>query len=122
VGQRVTGLSYCAYAERDVANADELVVIPEEHDGRPFPGEALACAMNVFERAGIEAGDEVAVVGAGFIGSIVIQTATAAGARVTAWSARPWSRQQAVAQGAVAARPIEEAPAGADRFVRVVEC
>ncbi|MBN1237463.1 MAG: zinc-binding dehydrogenase [Gammaproteobacteria bacterium] len=122
IGQRVTGLSYRAYAECDVANADELVVIPQELDGMPFPGEAFACAMNVVDRAGIEADQDVAVVGAGFIGSVVIQIATAAGARVAAYSARPWSLEQARAQGAVAARPIQEAAADAGRYARVVEC
>lgn len=122
LGQRVTGLSYNAYAEHDVANADELVAIPEDYDGRPFPGEALACAMNVVDRAGIEPGASVAVVGAGFIGSIVIQVAVAAGARVTAYSQRPWSLDQAAAQGADDAKPLSEAAADQGRHARVVEC
>jgi threonine dehydrogenase-like Zn-dependent dehydrogenase len=122
IGQRVTGLSYRAYAECDVANAEELVVIPEEHDNRPFPGEALACAMNVVDRAQITPGAEVAIVGAGFIGSVAIQIATAAGARVAAYSRRAWSLEQAAAQGAAAARSLDEVDADAGRFARVIEC
>jgi threonine dehydrogenase-like Zn-dependent dehydrogenase len=122
IGQRVTGLSYRAYAQYDVANADDLVVIPEDYDGRPFPGEALACAMNVVDRSAIAPGAEVAVVGAGFIGSVAIQVATAAGARVTAYSRRSWSLEQAAAQGAAGARPLAEIHADAGRFARVIEC
>ena len=108
VGVRVTGLSWRAYAEFDIARAEHLVPVPERYDDRPFPGEALACAMNVFERSGIERGMQVAVVGAGFIGGMLVQAATAAGASVTAFSQRQWSLDRAVDQGAVAAMPLEE--------------
>jgi len=106
IGMRVTGLSYHAYAECDIARADQLVPLPARYDGRPFPGEALACAVNVFERAGIERGIPVAIVGAGFIGNLLIQFAAAAGAIVTAFSRRQWSLDQAIDQGAAEARPI----------------
>ena len=52
-----------------------LVSLPPELDGRPFPGEAVGCAMNVFARSGIRTGDEVAVVGAGFLGLLLVQLA-----------------------------------------------
>ena len=122
IGQRVTGLSYRAYAECDVANADALVVLPQELDGLPFPGEAFACAMNVFERARIEPDSDVAIVGAGFIGSVVIQLAVAAGARVAAYSTRSWSLEQARAQGAGRTRSLDDIGPDADRYARVVEC
>src|SRR4051794_13452659 len=57
---RVAGLSYHAYADHDVAAASELVPLPAELDDGPFPGEALACAVNVFRRSGIERGQTVA--------------------------------------------------------------
>lgn len=126
IGTRVTGLSYRAYAECDVARADQLVQIPERYDGRPFPGEALACAMNVFDRAAIEQDMEVAVVGAGFIGGVVVQAAAAAGAKVTAFSRRQWSLDRAREQGARDARPLDEGVAAAREtgkaWARVVEC
>ncbi len=121
-GDRVTGLSYRAYAEYDLALAEHLIALPPHLDHRPFPGEALACGMNVFDRSAISRGTPVAVVGAGFIGSMVIQNAAAAGARVTAFSPRPWSRARALEQGAVAARPVSEAAAGEATWPCVVEC
>jgi threonine dehydrogenase-like Zn-dependent dehydrogenase len=97
-GDRVTGLSYNAYAECDLARAENLVRLPEgvEH----FPGEALGCAVNVVRRSGIEAGDTVAVVGAGFLGCVIAQLAAAAGARVIAVSRRRSALEAAAAMGA----------------------
>jgi threonine dehydrogenase-like Zn-dependent dehydrogenase len=122
VGDRVTGLTYRAYAECDIADAGHVVRLPPELDGRPFPGEALACAMNVFERADIASGMPVAVVGAGFMGGLVIQCAAAAGARVTAFSRRAWSLECAREQGAVEARPLDDPAALEDTWPRVIEC
>src|SRR3954463_1418946 len=48
VGARVAGLTYHAYADRELADAERLVPLPDELEGRPFPGEALGCAVNVF--------------------------------------------------------------------------
>ncbi len=121
-GDRVTGLSYRAYAEYDLALADQLVQLPSSLDDRPFPGEALACGMNVCDRAAIAPGMPVAVVGAGFIGGMVIQVAAAAGAAVTAFSQRRWSRMRAREQGAVAARPLGESADCGDTWPCVVEC
>jgi NADPH:quinone reductase len=70
-GRRVAALSYHGFAEWDVARADEVVELPPELDGLPFPGEALACAVNVARRAGVRDGERVAVVGIGFLGSVV---------------------------------------------------
>lgn len=88
VGERVAMLSYNAFAQWDVARAEHVVKLPPALAGRPFPGEALACAMNVFERARIEAGQRVAIVGVGFLGAVLTKLATAAGARVFGVSRR----------------------------------
>jgi threonine dehydrogenase-like Zn-dependent dehydrogenase len=66
-GDRVAALSYHGYAEFDLARADRVVALEPGLADAPFPGEALGCAMNVFARSGIRAGDTVAVVGAGFL-------------------------------------------------------
>jgi threonine dehydrogenase-like Zn-dependent dehydrogenase len=123
-GMPVTGLSYRAYAEFDVARADELVPLPASLESKPFPGEALACAMNVCRRARIGRDTRVAVVGAGFIGGIVIQVAVAAGARVTAFSRRQWSLDQARNQGAAESRSLADGLGGSDAgaYECVVEC
>src|SRR5436305_5059231 len=44
-GDRVAVLSYRAFAEYDVAPETSVIPLPRELDGRPFPGEALGCAM-----------------------------------------------------------------------------
>ena len=97
-GTRVAGLSYRAYADYDLARAEDLVPLPAgvEH----FPGEALGCAVNVVRRSGIAAGDTVAVVGAGFLGCVIAQLASTAGARVLAVSRRRSALEAAAAMGA----------------------
>lgn len=98
-GSRVALLSGAAFAEYDVAAADRVLVLPAELGG-PFPGEALGCAVNVFRRAAIEQGHTVAVVGAGFLGLVVLRLAALAGARVVALSRRPTSLELARRGGA----------------------
>lgn len=68
VGQRVAILSYNAYASHDFASVDSVVPLPASLDGMPFPGEPLGCAMNIYRRSAIEAGQTVAIVGIGFLG------------------------------------------------------
>jgi threonine dehydrogenase-like Zn-dependent dehydrogenase len=70
-GTRVAFLTQRGYAEYAAVDESTIVEIPE--DGRPFPGEALACAVNIVRRARIRAGDRVAIVGMGFIGTAVAQ-------------------------------------------------
>lgn len=106
-GTRVALLSSAAFAERDVAPAERVLPIPAEIAG-PFPGEALGCGVNVFRRAGVEQGDTVAVVGAGFIGLIVLRLAALAGARVLALSRRETARALARRQGADEAIPTAD--------------
>jgi NADPH:quinone reductase len=105
-GTRVTGLSYRAYADYDIARVQDLVALPAGTE--PFPGEALGCAVNVLKRSGITAGETVAVVGAGFLGCLIIQLAVAAGARVLAVSRRQSSLRSAEAMGAEETILLEE--------------
>jgi threonine dehydrogenase-like Zn-dependent dehydrogenase len=81
-GTRVAFLTDRGYAELAAADAASLVPLPPELDGLPFPGEALACAVNVFRRADVRSGHVVAIVGMGFLGSALAQLCTHAGARV----------------------------------------
>jgi len=90
-GDRVALLSGKAYAEYDVAAADAVVRLPATVADRPLPGEPLACAMNIWRRSDIHAGQTVAVVGVGFIGALLIQLARDAGAKVIALSRRPFA-------------------------------
>jgi threonine dehydrogenase-like Zn-dependent dehydrogenase len=99
-GDRVTMLSYHAFAEYDLARAREVVPLPRSLTGKPFPGEALASAMNVIRRAGIAPGENVAIVGIGFLGALLTQLAARAGARVIAISRRPFALDVARGMGA----------------------
>jgi threonine dehydrogenase-like Zn-dependent dehydrogenase len=107
-GDRVAALSYRGYAEYDLAEADAVVRLPEALAGQPFPGEPLGCAMNIFRRSGIEAGQTVAIVGIGFLGAILTRLATDAGARVIAISRRPFSLDVARDMGAAETIPMED--------------
>ena len=107
-GDRVALLSGNAYAEYDVADADALVRLPEEFADVPLPGEPLACAMNIWRRSDIRAGQTVAVVGVGFIGALLIQLARDAGANVIAISRRPFALDVARSCGAGATISTED--------------
>lgn len=99
-GDRVAVLSYHAFAEYDVAPASAAVRIPDSLAGLPLPAEPLGCAMNIFDRADIQAGQQVAVVGVGFLGALLVQLAARAGAEVLAISRRSCSLQIARRCGA----------------------
>jgi threonine dehydrogenase-like Zn-dependent dehydrogenase len=99
-GQRVAALTYNAYAEYDLADASAVVPLPAALDGQPFPGEPLGCAMNIYRRSGISAGQTVAIVGVGFLGALLTRLAKDAGARVLAISRRPFSLDVAREMGA----------------------
>ncbi|MBK0394064.1 MDR/zinc-dependent alcohol dehydrogenase-like family protein [Ramlibacter algicola] len=88
VGDRVAALTYRAHAEYDLADAKAVVRLPASLDGKAVPGEPLGCAVNIFQRSEIRAGQAVAIVGIGFLGALLTQLATHAGARVIAVSRR----------------------------------
>ncbi|WP_211240597.1 MDR/zinc-dependent alcohol dehydrogenase-like family protein [Adhaeribacter aquaticus] len=91
VGERVAAITYNAYAQYDVAEADSLIKLPESLAGVPFPGEPLGCAINIFKRSDIKAGHTVAILGIGFLGALLVQLAKQAGAKVIALSQRDFS-------------------------------
>jgi len=100
VGDRIALLSGKAFAEYDVARADDVARVPDRCAGLPLPGEPLACAMNIFRRGAIDAGDRVAVVGVGFLGALLIQLAAHAGAEVIAITRRAYALELARQCGA----------------------
>jgi threonine dehydrogenase-like Zn-dependent dehydrogenase len=100
IGDRVAALSYNAYAEYDLAEADAVVKLPAALDTVSFPGEPLGCAINIFKRSNIQAGQTVAIVGIGFLGALLVQLAKDAGARVFALSQRDYSLAVAAQAGA----------------------
>jgi threonine dehydrogenase-like Zn-dependent dehydrogenase len=107
-GDRVAFLSGHAYAEYDVADASQAVLLPASLDDQPFPAEPLGCAMNIFRRSGIEAGQTVAIVGIGFLGALLTRLAKNAGVRVIAVSRRPFSLEVAREMGADECVPMDD--------------
>jgi NADPH2:quinone reductase len=131
LGERVALLSERAYAEHDFARTDALVRIPSELAEQAFPGEPLACAMNIFRRSEISSGQNVAIVGVGFLGAMLTLLCVRAGARVVAVSRRSFALETAERFGASKlvslqepGRALQEARSGeaADGFERVIEC
>lgn len=119
VGQRVAAVADRSDADYDVAAAAAVVALPEAIGDAPFPGEPLGCAMNVARRSGFAAGQRVAVIGAGFLGALLVQLATTDGAHVTAVSRRAFARSVALEMGAEEAVPLDEAEGEFDVVVEV---
>lgn len=107
-GDRVAALSFHAYAAYDIAAAQNVVRLPAALDGRYFPGEPLGCAINIFKRSQIRAGETVAIVGIGFLGALLTQLAVSAGARVVAISRRRDALEVASRFGAAETIPMED--------------
>ncbi|MBB4184614.1 MDR/zinc-dependent alcohol dehydrogenase-like family protein [Sinorhizobium terangae] len=99
-GDRVAALSYHAYATHDIADQTAIAPLPPALAHQPFPGEPLGCAFNIFRRSAIKPGETVAIVGIGFLGILLTELASAAGAQVIAISRRPSSLASAERAGA----------------------
>ena len=130
-GDRVAALSCRSFADYDIAKAGAVVKLPDALAGQPFPGEPLGCAMNIFRRADVAAGQTVAIIGIGFLGAILTRLASDAGARVVAISRRQSSLDLARHYGAAETiamddhwRIIEDVKriAGERLCERVIEC
>ena len=99
-GTPVALLGERSFAQYEVVPAADAVVLPDQLDGRVFPGEAIGCAVNAFRRAGVDRGMKVAVVGVGFLGALLCRLADQAGAQVTAVSRRRFALEMAETMGA----------------------
>jgi threonine dehydrogenase-like Zn-dependent dehydrogenase len=99
-GRRVALLGLRSFAEYECVSCDLVVPLPPELGEKPFPGEALGCAMNVLARTGVGPGDTVGVVGAGFLGLLLAQLCVGAGARTLVFSRRETGRRLARNVGA----------------------
>jgi threonine dehydrogenase-like Zn-dependent dehydrogenase len=107
-GDRIAYLSNSAFAEYDVVGEDAAVLLPRALDGKPFPGEPLGCAMNIFRRSDIHPGQTVAIIGIGFLGAALVRLASQAGARVLAITRRPWALEVARGFGAAECIPMDD--------------
>jgi threonine dehydrogenase-like Zn-dependent dehydrogenase len=99
-GDRVGFLSGKAYAQYDIADASQVVKLPETLSHLDLPLEPFGCAFNIFRRSDVRRGQDVAVVGVGFLGAILVRLASNAGARVIAISRRQESLDLAERMGA----------------------
>ncbi len=91
VGDKVSLISYHAYAEFDKAHYSNVARIPESLGGTAFPGEPAACAVNVFRRSDIHDGQKVLIIGAGYLGCLLVQLVKNAGGEVAVVSRRKTS-------------------------------
>ena len=107
-GDRVGFLSGKAYAEFDLAEASQVVQLPPALADGDLPLEPFGCAMNIFRRSDIQAGQTVAIVGIGFLGAILVRLASNAGARVIAISRREQSLELARKMGAAETIPMHD--------------
>lgn len=107
-GERVAFLSGNAYAEHDLAEEGGLLRLPSALEGQPFPGEPLGCALNILRRCSIQPGHTVAILGIGFLGTLLTRLATQAGARVVAISRRRWALKVAKKMGAAETLSIDD--------------
>ncbi len=108
VGDQVAMLSYNAFAEYELAEASATIRLPAPLAGQPFPAEPLACAMNVFARTNIVAGQQVAIIGIGFLGAMLTALAAQAGAKVIAITRRPAALKIARQLGAQETIPMDD--------------
>jgi 2-desacetyl-2-hydroxyethyl bacteriochlorophyllide A dehydrogenase len=82
VGQAVTAIALpgLGYAEYVVAPAAQVATLPERSQGAVVLGEPLACAMNAARRSGVLPGDGVLVIGAGYMGILMLKMLQCMGA------------------------------------------
>ena len=121
VGQRVTVLANNAYARHIHVPAQDVIPLPQSLRDQPFPGEAIGCAMNIFRRADILPGQTVAIIGAGFLGLLLVQLAVAARARVIVMSRRDSARALAQKYGAAMCFDTEDWWGNAQKIVEVTQ-
>tara|TARA_R110002012_G_scaffold43518_5_gene117909 strand:- start:290976 stop:293108 length:2133 start_codon:yes stop_codon:yes gene_type:complete len=85
-GQRVAigGMNYANHAEWNVVPKNFACPIPDEVSDQKAAFTTLyALALHALRQGGTGIGDRVAILGAGLIGQLVVQTALAAGARTS---------------------------------------
>jgi threonine dehydrogenase-like Zn-dependent dehydrogenase len=100
IGSRVAVLCDSGFAEYVTVSQACALNLPKQINEQAFPGEPLACAMNIAHRSVIQAGENVAIVGIGFLGALLAKIARHSGARVTAISRRKFGQKIAEQFGA----------------------
>jgi threonine dehydrogenase-like Zn-dependent dehydrogenase len=91
-----------------MADASQVVKLPDALNDFDLPLEPFGCAMNIFRRSDIRGGQTVAIIGIGFLGAILVRLASHAGARVVAISRRQQSLDLARRMGAAETIPMHD--------------
>ena len=100
-GNRVGVLSGHGFAAYDVAKQDQSIPLPESPGKMAaFPAEPLGCAFNIARRSAFNSGENVVIVGIGFLGALLTKLAKLSGCHVTAVSRRKFAREMAERYGA----------------------
>lgn len=99
-GRSVAVLSHNSYAQYDVAPVSQVAPLPETLADRQFPAEPLGCAVNVLKRCRPQPGEIAAVVGAGFLGTLVTALLSQRGHAVIVLSRRAFALKKAIECGA----------------------
>lgn len=100
-GNKVGVVSYNGFADYDMAPAICLARLDGRRNLEAFPAEPLGCAVNIFARSEIKAGDKVAIIGIGFMGALLTALISQNGNEVTAISRRDTCLETAKDCGAV---------------------
>lgn len=118
IGDKVTGLIQHAFAQYTKADYRRIVHVPDGLEDIESLGEPLSCLLSGAERTPVSLGDDVAVVGAGFMGLGFLQLMRLKGAgRLIAVDTRDESLEHARAFGA----DLVYKPADVDPAFRVTE-
>jgi threonine dehydrogenase-like Zn-dependent dehydrogenase len=117
VGDPMAALCERGLAELAIVDSDAVATLPSELSGAPFPGLALASALNCFVRSRVVAGQLVGIVGVGFLGALLVRLAAQAGARVVGVSRRPFSLTVAREMGAMQVIELGEPRQTVDELV-----
>lgn len=124
VGMRVTGGIWPSFAEQVITDHRYLVAVPEELSNEEALGEPLGCVVEGRRRTHVVAGDRVALVGAGYMGLLMLQVLLTTGAGyVVVVDPREDARSHGLAHGAGDALSPDEVGSGGlnDSFDVVIE-
>lgn len=108
-GQRVTGLIYGGFADYAVAKNDLVIAAPDGISDEAVMGEPLSCMMSAIRRTSVDLGDQIALIGLGYMGLLCLMALRLRGAReIIAIDPREDARNRALALGADKVMTAEE--------------
>jgi threonine dehydrogenase-like Zn-dependent dehydrogenase len=120
-GTRVTGGFGPSFADQVLADHRHIVVVPEDLSLEDAVGEPLGCVVEGRRRTRVVAGDRIALVGAGYMGMLMLQVLMVSGAGSTVViDPRDDARRTASTFGAAETLTPDDVPEDADGSFDVV--